>query len=276
MATLEEFMRTGHLGPVILGMSSNDAMTALGDPDDISRKSNPLILKYGPVQLSFWKTPPKKAPQLREIAIAFQPEFERLPKSLSITDWNPTEPPTEGEFRSFIDRIEYPPAQLVEGPTDKALTFLSGVTALVSDGKLHSLRLKLKENKTPPPTPVTVEREATLDQIQGMLIEAEHALMIGAHRAALLIGWAGLEAALRRVAYQEGRQGKVGIPLHILLRELFASGRLSPDEHRWLETLRQIRTAAAHGLAPIGLDSDMVERLIEETHRLLSSVELRA
>lgn len=275
MATLEEFIRTGHLGPVLLGMSSNDVMTALGYPDDISRKTNPLILKYGSVQLSFWKTPSKKAPQLREIAIAFQPEFEPLPKSLAVTDWNPAETPTESEFRTFIDRIKYPPVHVVEGPTDKALTFLSGVAALVSDGKLHSLRLNLKETKTPPPAPVTDEREATLDQIQGMLIEAEHAMKVGAYRAALLIGWAGLEAALRHVACQAGRPGKVGVPPHILLRELFALGRLSPDEHRWLEMLRQIRTAAAHGLSPVALDSDLVERLIEATHRLLSLIEQR-
>ncbi len=266
-------MRTGHLGPVVLGMPSNDAMTALGDPDDISRKSNPLILKYGPVQLSFWKTPGRRAPQLREIAIAFQPEFERLPESLAFMDWNPVEPPTEAEFRSFIKRIDYPPVHLVEGPNDKALTFLSGVAALVSDGKLHSLRLQQRETKAPTPAPVIDDREATLDQIQGMLIEAEHAMMFGAYRAALLIGWAGLEATLRRLAIREGRQGKVGIPPNILLRELVASGRLKKEEHRWLEMLRQMRTAAAHGLAPVGLNGDMVNRLIEFTHGVLEEAQ---
>lgn len=265
-------MRTGHLGPVILGMSPVDAMRVLGDPDDTSRKTNPLLMRYGCVQLSFWKAPKQPTHQLREIVIAFQPEFTYLPGELEFTDWNPAEPPTEQEFRSFIERIEYPPSHVVEGVKEKAFFFLSGVSALVSDGKLHSIRLQQKETRATPQAPVADEREPTLEQIQAMVFEAEHVAMVGANRAAMLIGWAALEATLRRLAQQEGRQGKVGVQPHILLRDLFASGRLNPEEHRTLEVLRQKRMAAAHGLAPAEMDAELVPKLIEITYRLLEAV----
>ena len=272
MATLEEFMRTGQLGAVILGASPTDVMTALGDPDDISKKTNPLILKYGCVQLTFWKAPKERTPQLREIVLAFQP-FEPPPEFIEITDWNPHEPPSERDFRSFIERLDYPAAHVVEGVSEKAFLFPSGVSALVSEGKLHSVRRQDKEDKATPPAPVTEEREATLDQIHGMLIEAEYVAGAGAVRSALLIAWAALEATLRRFALREGRQGKVGVQPLILLREMFASGQLNAENHRMLEMLRQQRMAAAHGLAATDLDSKSVDKLLEITFGMLERLE---
>jgi hypothetical protein len=114
------------------------------------------------------------------------------------------------------------------------------------------------------------EREPTLDQIREMFNEAERVSRIGMHRAALLIAWAGLEAALRRAALKAGVPGKIGLQPSILLRELFAAGQLTPDEHRILEELRQIRTAIAHGLAPVSLDADNIRRINSISNRLLA------
>jgi hypothetical protein len=270
MATLEDFMRTGHLGPVILGMSPNDVMIALGDPQDTSRKSNPLQLKYGCVQLSFWKAPNQRTHELREIVITYQPEFEPLPESLAFTDWTLAEPPTERQFRAFMHEIGYLPVHLVEGSSGKQLVFLSGVTALFTDEMLHSIRLLQRENRAPTPTPLSDEREPTPEQILDMLNEADRASQTGAYRAALLIAWAGLEATLRRAALRAGRQGRIGVQPSILLGELFAAGQLTPAEHRTLEELRQLRTASAHGLAPVGLDADIISKINTISNRLLA------
>jgi len=183
-------MRTGHLGPVILGMSPKDVMDALGEPEGASRKSNPLVLKYGCVQLSFWKAPNQGVPQLREIVITYQPVFEAAPESLAFRDWSLNAPPTEGQFKLFVQQIDYPPAHLVEGASGRQLLFPSGVTALFADGMLHSIRLVEREQRSSPPAALTDEREPTLDQIHEMLNEAEQVSQIGAHRAALLIAWA--------------------------------------------------------------------------------------
>lgn len=212
MATLEEFMRTGQLGAVILGASPSDVMTALGDPDDISKKTNPLILKYRCVQLTFWKAPKERTPQLREIVLAFQP-FEPPPEFLEITDWNPQEPPSERDFRAFIERVDYPPAHVVEGQSEKAFLFPSGVSALVSEGKLHSIRLQEKENKATPPAPVTDEREATMDQIHGMLIEAEYVVAAGAALGpANRLGGPGGDAPQVGASGWQARQGRRPAP----------------------------------------------------------------
>jgi hypothetical protein len=272
MATLEEFMRTSHLGPVILGMSSSDVLVALDDPDSISKKSNPLIFTYGCIQLTFWKAFKGGVPELREIVLSFEP-FKPPPEFLEITDWNPQEPPTEQDFRSLILRIEYPPVHVVEGPSEKAFMFPSGVSALVADGRLHSIRLQQKESKATPLAPVVDDRESSLEQIHSMLLEAEYVAAAGAIRAALLIGWAALEATSRRLSLREGRQGKVGVHPLILLRELFASGQLNAEDHRMLEMLRQQRMAAAHGLGATDLDAKAVDKLIKLTFGMLERLE---
>jgi hypothetical protein len=271
MATLKQFMRTGHLGPVILGMSANDVVIALGEPEGTSRKSSPLVLKYGCVQLSFWRGSNQGVPQLREIVIAYQPVFEPAPESLAFTDWALASPPTEQEFKLYVQQIDYPPTHLVEGPSGKQLLFPSGVAALFTDGMLHSIRLVQREHRSVPPGVLADEREPSVDQIREMLSEAEQVSEIGAYRAALLIAWAGLEAALRRTALRTGVPGKIGMQPSLLLRELFAAGALTPEEHGMLEELRQIRTASAHGLAPGGLSPDYISKITGATNRLLAA-----
>jgi hypothetical protein len=257
MATLEEFVRTGHLGPIILGVSPTDVMTVLGEPDDISKKANPLILKYGCVQLTFWKALKERPPQLREIVVTFDP-FEPPPPFLEITDWNPEAPSTEWQFTNFMHRIGYMPVHMVEGSSGRQLLFLSGVTALFVGGMLQSLRFLERETKASAPLPLFDEREPAKEQILAMLDESQRAWNCGAYRAALLIGWAGLEAALRRTALRAGGQGKIGVQPTILLRELFSAGMLTPIEHQLLEHFRQLRTAAAHGLAPLEFDPSAI------------------
>src|SRR3954454_23757961 len=159
MPALEQFLRTGHLGPVALGLSPNDVMIALGDPDGISGKSNPLLLKYGPIQLTFWKASKEKAHQLREIVAMYQPETEAPPDHLKFADWSPERPPTERDFRDFMHRIGYMPVHMVEGLSERQLIFPSGVTALFSDGMLHSIRLAQRETKETTPAPLSDERE---------------------------------------------------------------------------------------------------------------------
>lgn len=275
MATLEEFLRTGHLGPVVLGMTPTDVMTTVGDPQGTSRKSNPLQLKYGSAQLSFWKAPKDKSLHLREIAITYQPDFEPLPATLTFLDWNPPQPPTEQLFKSFIYYIGYLPVHSVDGPNGTEISFLSGVTALCADKMLHSIRLHQRQNKESTAMPLSDEREPTTKQILDMLQEAELALRSGAQRAALLLAWAGLEAALRRTALSAGKQGKIGVQPAILIRELFASQQLTPAEHRSLEELRQVRTALAHGFAPVVTsDSDTIRRISAISKQLLERAKI--
>src|SRR5262249_54342672 len=153
------------LGPIVPGMDPNDVMTALGDADEISKKSNPLQLKYRCVQLTFWKAPDRKVHKLREIFIAYEP-FLPMPDSLKLTDWNLSAPPTKTQFKAFYQEIGYLPVHLVEGTSGSHLIFLSGVTALMAGEMLHSIRLTHRESKEADQIPVSDQREPSPSQIR--------------------------------------------------------------------------------------------------------------
>ena len=269
MATLEEFLRTGHLGPVVLGMTTSDVTLALGDPQTISAKSNPLQLIYGSLKLSLWKSPSDEIHHLREIAIVYDERPSPLPKTVAFTDWRPRGRPTGRQFRLFLKSIHDLPAYTLEGPDAKQLIFPSGVRALFSGETLQSIRLFQRSTKDSSPTFLSDEREPTTKQIVDMLNEAEKAQRSGAYRAAFLMAWAGLEATLRQAALRAGRKGKIGIQPSILIRELFAAGRLTPTDHRSLEELRQLRTTSAHGLTPVALDPASIAKVTAIAKRLL-------
>lgn len=273
MATLEGFLRNGQLGPISLGMTPSDVMTALGEPHQTSSKSKPLLLKYGPIQLSFWRRPNHKIHQLREIALIYQPFVEPLPIALAFSDWTPSYPPTEPQFTAFLNEIDYSPVQRIDGAGGAQFVFLSGVTALFTEDVLDSIRLFQKQHKESNPTTLSDEREPTTGQVLDMLAEAERAMRLGAPRAALLMAWAGFEAALRRAALRAGREGKIGVQPAILIRELFAAGKLTPEARNSIEGLRQLRTVLAHGLAPMAFDEGEVLKISALTKRLLHQEE---
>jgi hypothetical protein len=231
-----------------------------------------LILKYGSAQLSFWKPSNHSTHHLREISIIYQPNFEPLPEILSFTDWDLAGPPTEPQFDAFLKKIDYLPVHRVDGPGTRQLAFLSGVTVFLAEKFLHTIRLSQRETKESSPTNLSDEREPTTTQILDMFEEADRAMRSGADRAALLMAWAGLEAVLRRTALRAGRQGKIGVQPAILIRELFAAGKLTPAEHSSIEELRQLRTVLAHGLAPMKFDSENIPKISAISKRLLDAV----
>jgi hypothetical protein len=270
MATLEEFLRTGHLGPLIIGISPTEVMTTLGEPDDLSRKANPLLLIYGCVHMTFWRNTKAAKHELREIMLDFQNFSQPLPPLLEFNDWKLSDPPTERRFRDFMHAIGYLPIHHSEGATWRELVFPSGVTARFKDEMLVSIRLTERENKSSVPAMLTDEREPTEEQIADMFREADFASQAGAKRAALLIAWAGLEATLRRLAYHAGRKGKIGTQPVILLRELFAEGQLTPADHRILERSRQLRMSAAHGLTPVAFQVELLSQIKAISNKLLA------
>jgi hypothetical protein len=74
-------------------------------------------------------------------------------------------------------------------------------------------------------------REPSIEQIERMLAEAEQIDGVSP-RAAFMLAWAGLEAAMRRVGQRAGIGGRIGTQPLTLVRELYASGQLSPEDFR--------------------------------------------
>ena len=204
----------------------------------------------------------------------YQPVWEDPPKILAFGDWNPPEPPTERDFQSFLKTIDCFPVNLAEGPNGTRSLFLSGVIALAVNGLLHSIRLVQRENKEPHSLGLSDDREPTAEQILEMLQEADSTMQSGAYRAGLLMAWAGLEATLRRIARRQIPNIKARVQPSILIRHLFAAGQLTPDEHRDLEQIRQLRTEVAHGLSPRAFGRDSITKIRALTERLLYTTRL--
>jgi len=271
MTTLEAFLRTGVLGPVVLGMPLGELIAQLGEPQDSSRKGNPLQLKYGSARFLLWKAPRTRAPKLREIKIVFQPAYEGLPEPISFADWHLVEPPTELQFTSFINATGYHPVAFAKGSTDRQLIFLSGVSASITAGMLHSIRFVEREARQTKAFPVVDELESSEPQIVAMLNEAEDATKASAYRAALLLSWAALEAAMRRRLRGVSETAKIDRTPALLAHELLAAGVLTKEEHHQVEHLRQLRSAIAHGLQPVPVALTELAELRQFVMRLLQT-----
>jgi hypothetical protein len=269
MATLEVFLKTGQLGPLSLGMSPTEVFEILGDADEQSRKMTPLVQWFGNVQLVFTKRWKDEPLHLAEISVIYEGRSTPQAESLHFTDWNPSSSITEAEFRSFLDRISYRPGSSVGGASGKKLLLLSGIVVRFVIDKLRSIYLTEKAPSEKTSMSLVDEREADEDQIREMLREARSVLAFGAPRSAFMVAWAALEASLRRAALRAGRHGQIGALPSVLIQELRSENRITLEERAFLEQIRQIRTATAHGMAPIEINKEKVERLIIISERLL-------
>jgi hypothetical protein len=270
MGILEKFIKTGSIGPIVLGISPFEAMQLLGEPDQESQKKNPLTIKYGTLQLVFWKHASQGKSLLREIDLAFDGDLKCLPSLIALDDFTPSGPPSEKYFRNFMHEHRCMPVHMVESDSRRQLIFLSGVVATFSDGMLERIRINQREKKETAPAPLSDEREPSRQQILEMLREADQALSVGAQRAALMIAWAGMEATLRRVAIQAGRKGEIGVQPVVLIRELVSAGIILPKDALKLENIRQIRTASAHGLAPEDINPEIIVQIQDLARQMLA------
>jgi hypothetical protein len=273
MAKLEAFLRTGQLGPLRLGMDPSEAMFILGQPEDQSRKINPLELKYGSLRLTFWKHPEQARSQLMDIGLYYQPAYEPVPDAVKMDDFSPTKKTTEHRFRSFLHEIGYLPVHVVEGESMRQLILLSGVIVSFTAGKLYSLRIEQKKRQEKVPSALSDEREPSIDDIREMLAEAATATAAGAMRSGLVVAWAALEAVLRRTALRSGLQGQIGVQPAVLIRELNSARILTRHDVSFLEEARQVRTGVVHGLAPQPIPDTLVGEIMDMASRLLEKSE---
>jgi hypothetical protein len=115
--------------------------------------------------------------------------------------------------------------------------------------------------------------EPSLAQTQEILDEAERVLQVATPRAAFVLAWAGLTAAMRRTAQRAGIGGAPGTQPAVVLRELYANGRLSHDDFRRLDNLRLVCMGIVNGLAPVPVDAGMVQTVVDIARRLLAEGE---
>lgn len=137
MPSLEEFLRTGKLGPLHFGMTVSDVVAHLGAATDESVRREPRILKYGALQVTFARPAPGAEPRLTLIGIYYRPPLEPLPGPVVPTDFVGTSATSVGEVQEFLHRAGLCATNEGEGE-DLRLTMPSGAQIVFGDRRLHS------------------------------------------------------------------------------------------------------------------------------------------
>lgn len=106
-------------------------------------------------------------------------------------------------------------------------------------------------------------------QVMALLDESAELRQRNLIQAAILIGWAGLEAAMRRVAQANAIEARRSDPAS-LLRELVSNGIVDRERYRDLSEVLRVRSAVAHGFAlPDTVNPQSVLDLMNRTAREL-------
>jgi hypothetical protein len=137
MATLEQFLRTGELGPLHVGMREAEVIALLGAPQDESVSRKPRILKYGGLQLAFRRRPGAMDGELTFIGLYFSPGAEPIPEPSRPTDFNGSANTTVVDVRAFFAKANLLDLVIKEGEN---LVMASGATIAFEDQILHSIQ----------------------------------------------------------------------------------------------------------------------------------------
>jgi hypothetical protein len=148
MATLEQFLQTGELGPLHPGMGQAEVITLLGPPEDESVAKHPQILKYGGLQLTFLKPPGAAERGLAHIGLYFRPRAEPIPEPALPTDSTGTPETTLAEVREFLARAGLKESAVVECDETNYLILPSGARITFDGQKLCTIHFV---TRTPTP-----------------------------------------------------------------------------------------------------------------------------
>jgi len=101
MDTLIGLLCAGELDGIALGASKNTVMAKLGSPDDVSVQKNPEILKYGSLELTFYRSKRDTPATLQYFRIDFRTN-PCLPERLSWIGWRPGSSVSVDEFTTYL------------------------------------------------------------------------------------------------------------------------------------------------------------------------------
>lgn len=166
MTSFVEFLKTGRLGPVSVGMARDDVRMALGEPRDVSVNRFPRIWKYGPLQLTFYKSTDESEPFLASIVLHFYSDpMEHLPEGLALTDWGERGPIDYSEFRDYLTVHGISVVGGVTAGPRKHLVLPSAVRVSFDEDQLYSVGYDLKREPEVKQLTVKVRRK-DLEAIQ--------------------------------------------------------------------------------------------------------------
>src|SRR5438309_3657075 len=111
MAHLSDFLAVGKFGPLELGQTIDDVVATLGQADARSAKQEPLLIRYGDLQLAFDQN------KLSLIALYFRIPRSPVPAVLRFDDYSLDERTSRQEFEAWMQQRGIPFS------IDQSLTF---------------------------------------------------------------------------------------------------------------------------------------------------------
>jgi hypothetical protein len=141
---MDDFLKTGRLGPIALRMKDSEVREFLGEPEEFSRVSRPQIARYGSLQLSYiWYPGARSRTILEAINVYYRRPEERLPERLGVEDriggWMPHGNATLAELKYRLAEAEIPVSGVVTSGANQYLELASSVRVFFHEGKLDSI-----------------------------------------------------------------------------------------------------------------------------------------
>lgn len=141
-----DFLTSGRLGAVQLGVLPERVSTLLGPADDESLRQKPVyVMRYGAVDFTFAQVPDTTDFRLAGTAIRFASQ-RPLPEVLRPSDWFPTDQTTEAEFRAYLAQANLPVEYSVDGE-QATLILGTGATITFMDDLLYSVHFNRRDKR---------------------------------------------------------------------------------------------------------------------------------
>jgi hypothetical protein len=150
MPTLHDFLASGTLGPLRFGMTADEVVTALGQPDDESVSRKPRIWKYGSLQLALSRSDGTPA-RLTSVSMYFHSGVQ-LPVAVRFVEALPRR---RDEVVALLATLGIAPASDTTDPTDQ-IRLPSGVSFAFDDGVLDSIHCSWPQSAEPARRQLTV------------------------------------------------------------------------------------------------------------------------
>jgi hypothetical protein len=147
MSTLESILVDGRLGPIALGSAEDSMRDLLGEPDDVSLKSSPKILRYGNLELAFFRGEMENHPALKSIHVYFD-RPDPLPAQVTLDGWWPSNATSPAEFRRQLETLGIPLNGSVSGDMNQHLVTNTGARITFDDDRLHSIHRSSPRSET--------------------------------------------------------------------------------------------------------------------------------
>jgi hypothetical protein len=103
MQLLREFLESGTLGPIAIGLSPLEVQHILGEPWDVGGTPKNRIWKYGSIQLGFYRDKATRTETLEFIGLYFRYESLTLPEAISPGGWFPSQRTTKEDFVRYLE-----------------------------------------------------------------------------------------------------------------------------------------------------------------------------